>query len=162
MKKLLKKQQGFTLIELMVTLAVISIIMSIAIPAYQEYVTATKWSKTIAITRALKLAVETCLSDNAGVLAQCDSIDPNQDKVSSYGVTEYATANGEFLGINLVQNTAEIQIVGDLPLSSCILTIHPTYSGGMISWSYLMASGSAAANVNKCINYVKGVKATAA
>lgn len=155
MNNLLKKQQGFTLIELMIVIAIVAIIMSIAIPAYQDYMTKTKWGKTIAGTRALKLAVENCLSDNSGAFPQCDSVDPTLGKIAAYGVTQYAAANGDFLGINMVQNTAEIQIAGDTALASCTLTIHPTYSSGAISWSYLMTASSAA-QTTKCQTYVKG------
>lgn len=157
MKNFLTKQQGFTLIELMIVVAIIGILASIALPSYKDYMTSSKWGKTIAGVRALKLAVENCLSDNAGDTTQCDSVTPSQGKIAAYGVSQYAAANGDFLSIELIPNTAAIKITGDAPLSDCILTITPSFTQpvGMIMWTFTIASGSSAADVNKCQSFVK-------
>lgn len=161
MKTFLKKQQGFTLIELMITVAIIGILASIAIGVYQDRMTKSKWAKTIANVRALKLAVENCLSDNAGAFSQCDAL--VQGKIAAYGVTQYAAANGEFLSIDLIPNVAAIKIMGDEPLAYCILTISPSYSAqvGMITWDYAMTStNSSFADIDKCRSFVKGSTAS--
>lgn len=75
MKNISKKHFGFTLVELMIVVAIIGVLASIAIPNYQDYVTRTKWAKTIATTRALRAAIELCLADNAGFFGQCDTIE---------------------------------------------------------------------------------------
>ncbi|NIK38821.1 type IV pilus assembly protein PilA [Xanthomonas arboricola] len=64
----MKKQQGFTLIELMIVIAIIAILAAIALPAYQDYTIRTKVSETMVAMSAAKLAVaETAQSQ--GVLA---------------------------------------------------------------------------------------------
>ncbi|KHL58689.1 pilin [Xanthomonas cannabis] len=64
----MKKQQGFTLIELMIVIAIIAILAAIALPAYQDYTIRTKVSETMIAMSAAKLAVaETAQSQ--GVLA---------------------------------------------------------------------------------------------
>ena len=68
-----KTQQGFTLIELMIVVAIIGILAAIAIPAYQDYVTKSKFQDIVSAAAAVETAVSLCLQENAGVLASCDS-----------------------------------------------------------------------------------------
>ncbi len=64
----MKKMQGFTLIELMIVIAILGILVAIALPAYQDYTVRARVSEAVAQTAPAKLAVtETAASD--GILA---------------------------------------------------------------------------------------------
>lgn len=56
-------QKGFTLIELMIVVAIIGILAAIAIPQYQNYVARSQVSRVMNETAALKTAVEACIND---------------------------------------------------------------------------------------------------
>lgn len=55
--KNVRNQQGFTLIELMIVIAIIAILLAIAIPAYQDYTVRTKVGEGVNLAAAAKAAV---------------------------------------------------------------------------------------------------------
>jgi prepilin-type N-terminal cleavage/methylation domain-containing protein len=61
MNRNLQGQQGFTLIELMIVIMIISVLLSLALPAYQDYTTRAKAAEGLSVASAAKLAIEeTC------------------------------------------------------------------------------------------------------
>lgn len=162
MKKKFKKQRGFTLIELMITVGIIGVLSSIAMTAYKDYMTQAKWGKVVFGMRALKLALESCLVDNGGTLSQCDSL--QSERIAANGISQYATESegGDFEIIELMKDTASIKIKGRAPLAYCILTINPNLppGTGTIIWNYVMTSGDTTGNISteKCTTFVRGSK----
>jgi type IV pilus assembly protein PilA len=60
-----KMQSGFTLIELMIVVAIIGILAAIAIPSYQNYTKKAKFTEVINATAPFKMAVELCVQDGS-------------------------------------------------------------------------------------------------
>ncbi len=68
------KQKGFTLIELMIVIAVIGLLLSFAVPAYRDYIVRARVSEGLNLAEAAKLAVaETSIARNSLPASQKDT-----------------------------------------------------------------------------------------
>ncbi|WP_242112266.1 pilin [Luteimonas aquatica] len=68
----MKKQQGFTLIELMIVVAIIAILAAIAIPQYQNYVARSQVTRAMGEAGSLKTVVEDCMNNGKTTVGAAD------------------------------------------------------------------------------------------
>jgi len=67
-------QKGFTLIELMIVVAIIGILAAVAIPAYSNYTKKAKFTEVVMATSPIKLAIDECVQSQglaAGAVTGC-------------------------------------------------------------------------------------------
>jgi len=66
-----RAQQGFTLIELMIVVAIIGILAAVAIPQYKDYTAKAKIGNAITVADPWKTAIALCAQENGGALTNC-------------------------------------------------------------------------------------------
>ena len=59
----MKKQTGFTLIELMIVVAIVAVLAAVALPAYQKYTAKAKFTEVVSAANPVKQQVELCFFD---------------------------------------------------------------------------------------------------
>ena len=129
----MKKQSGFTLIELMIVVAIVAILAAIAMPAYQTYSAKAKFTEVISATGPVQSQVQLCFLDLQTVTGCSSNTSGNGWKLlvaANYGnttrITSIAVANGII--------TATPVAAGGI-LATDTFTLTPTVTNGGLTWA---------------------------
>ncbi len=132
-----KVQAGFTLIELMIVVAIIGILAAIALPAYQTYTAKAKFSEVVLATSALKTAVELCAMSDGG-LGNCVSSKNNDVKAALAGA-----AGGPNVSTVVVSASGVIKATGASTVGGKSYKLTPSLANGAVTWSQAGSCGAA-------------------
>ncbi len=132
-----KRQEGFTLIELMIVVAVISIISTIALPLYNDYKIRAKVAEAMSLFGPVKIGVaETALAgtwptnnNEAGLVAASSIVGSH---VGSVAVSRPDVTEPSIVTIAMVDASSD--------LNGKTLVLEPTLNAGSVSWACSAAS----------------------
>ena len=113
-------QKGFTLIELMIVVAIVGILAAVAIPAYQDYLKRSKMSEVAAALSACKTSYSEFISARNAIPATIDEAGCTGAGVGGSGVSQYVAS----MQINNQTIEATIQNV-DAQVDTQVLTLTP-------------------------------------
>jgi type IV pilus assembly protein PilA len=134
MNMMKKAQQGFTLIELMIVVAIIGILAAIALPAYQDYTVRARVSELMAGGAAAKATVGENIANLGAIQAG-----------SCRGVTAIGSGDGlkSLLSLACNDTTGAITLTGTTAAKGVVLTLTPTLTAnGVVNWTCAVSSAA--------------------
>ena len=140
----MKKQSGFTLIELMIVVAIIAILAAIALPAYQNYTREARYADIQTLASSLKTKFSACYA-RKGTIADCDQFVTAELGTAPTATSNYATPAAP----TATATTISFAIVGGTPVGQGC-NIVGTVAGVDLTWTFTNTTAGSVASTTGC------------
>lgn len=122
-------QKGFTLIELMIVVAIIGILAAVAIPAYQDYTIRTQISEALGMGAAIRTEISSTVFTHTGSLTGVSN--------GSYGIQTATSYQSNYVDqITVTDGVIDVQLGNNINpvVAGQVVTLTPSITGGSIKW----------------------------
>ncbi len=135
-------QKGFTLIELMIVVAIIGILAAVAIPAYSDYVKKAKFQDIVSSAASVETAISQCLQENNGDATACDTI-------AKLGITTLTNSKEAATALAVTATTAAVTATANAAAGGYTYIRTPVLGAGATAITWTQTGTCLAAKVCK-------------